>query len=109
MKVTILGLILGLGVGAIAPVSSSGAIRQLSINRMEHRERVRIHQGIRSGELTRAEAGRLEVEQAKIRVDQRRARADGILTPKERKQLHKERHKASKEIYHQKHDKQHRN
>ena len=109
MKVTISGLILGLGVGAIAPVSASAAVRQHSINKVERREQVRIRQGIRSGELTRAEAGRLKPEQAKIRVDQRRARADGKVTPKERKKLHKEQRKANRDIYHQKHDRQHRN
>ena len=109
MKVTISGLILGLGLGAIAPVSASAAVRQHSINKVERREQVRIRQGIRSGELTRAEAGRLKREQAKIRVDQRRARADGNVTPKERKKLHKELRKANRDIYHQKHDRQHLN
>jgi len=109
MKATTLGLILGFGVGAIAPISASAAIRTHSINRVEHRQQVRIRQGIRSGELTRTEAGRLEAEQAKIRLNQRFARADGNITPNERQRLHKELYKASHDIYHQKHDDQDRN
>ena len=109
MKTTALGLILGLGVGAIAPISASAEIRTHSINRVEHRQQVRIRQGIRSGELTRREAGRLEAEQAKIRLNQRFARADGDITPNERQRLHKELHKANHDIYHQNHDDQDRN
>jgi hypothetical protein len=77
-----------------------------SINRIERREQARIVQGIRSGELTRQEARRLEAEQAKIRVNERFAKKDGELTLKERERLHKELHRASRDIYRQKHDHQ---
>ena len=93
---------------ALAPAAWAGT-RSPSVNRIEHREQVRIHQGIRSGELTRAEAARLEAEQAKIRVNERFAKRDGELTAKERQRLHKELHHASRDIYRQKHDHQDRN
>lgn len=79
-----------------------------SINNIEHREQARINQGIRSGELTRGEAKRLEAEQARIRVDERFARADRNLTTREREQLQKELRHASHDIYQQKHDRQDR-
>ena len=101
MKGKAFGLLLGVAVCA-TPVLASG------INKVEHREQARIRQGIRSGELTRAEARRLEAQQARIRVDERFDRADGKLTLKEREQLRKELHRASRDIYRQKHDNQDR-
>jgi len=99
--VAILGTTLCAG---LLPIASSAQ----AINQREHREQVRIHEGIRSGELTRAEARRLEAEQAKIRVDERFARQDG-LTAKERERLQRELERASRDIRKQKHDKQDRN
>jgi len=97
--------ILGTALFAVVlPLTASAA----PINRREHREQVRIHQGIRSGELTRQEARRLEAQQAKIRVDERLARRNG-LTAKERERLQKELNRASKNIHHQKNDNQDRN
>ena len=98
--VAILGTTLCAG---LLPIASSAA----TIDGREHREQVRIHEGIRSGELTRAEARRLEAEQARIRVDERFARQNG-LTAKERERLQKELQHASKVIYKQKHDNQDR-
>ncbi|MCA1818066.1 MAG: hypothetical protein LC746_17040 [Acidobacteria bacterium] len=84
--------------------------RSGSINGREHRQQERIRQGERSGELTRREAGRLEAEQAKVRVDEAYARrSGGELTPEERARLERELNKSSKDIYQQKHDKQTRN
>ncbi len=99
-----LALLLGAAVCA-TPLMASAK----SINKVEHREQMRINQGIRSGELTRTEAGRLEAEQARIRVNERFARADGHITAKERERLQKELRHAGRDIYHQKHDNQDRN
>ena len=99
--VAILGTALFAGV---VPLGANAA----QINRREHREQVRIRQGIRSGELTRPEVRRLEAQQAKIRIDERLARRNG-LNAKERERLKKELNRASKNIYNQKHDNQDRN
>ena len=104
MKRTVTSLLVGVALCAVPAVAGAQ-----TINGIEHREQLRIRQGIRSGELTRAEARRLEAEQARIRVDERFARADGRLTPKERERLHKELRHASRDIYRQKHDNQDRN
>ncbi|HMG36597.1 MAG TPA: hypothetical protein VKM94_21850 [Blastocatellia bacterium] len=77
------------------------------INRREHNQQVRIREGIRDGELTRREAERLEAQQARIRVDERFARADGHLSYRERRRLDRELDRASRDIYRQKHDGQH--
>ena len=79
------------------------------INSREHREQQRINQGIRSGELTRREAGRLEAGLARIGVNERFARSDGHISPSERARLERELNRESRSIYRQKHDGQDRN
>ena len=79
------------------------------VNGRQYREQHRIREGIRSGELTRREAGRLEAEQARIRVDERFARRDGYISPRERARLDRDLDRASRDIYRQKHDGQDRN
>lgn len=109
MKVTALALALGLVVCALtAPANAAACNKKPSINKIEHKEQARIRQGIRSGELTRGEAARLEAEQAKIRVEEEFARMDGDLSRKERQHLYKDLHQASRDIYCQKYDKQDR-
>lgn len=81
-----------------------------SINAREQRQQKRIAQGIRSGELTRREARRLEAEQARIRVDEAYARrSGGEFTARERARIQRELNQASRHIYRQKHDSQDRN
>jgi len=79
------------------------------INQREYREQQRINQGIRSGELTRREARRLEAGLARIKIDERFARSDGNLSPRERVRLNRELNHESRGIYRQKHDGQDRN
>jgi hypothetical protein len=111
MRTTAFGLAIAVAVCALTvPVTASAHEKRPSINRIEHRQQVRIRQSVRSGELTRAEAARLEAEQARIRVDERFDRADGgKLTGREREQLYKELRRASTHIHNQKHDRQDRN
>ena len=93
-------------VGASA-VSMAG---QRGINSREYREQQRINQGIRSGELTRREAERLEAGLARIRIDERYARSSGGgISPRERARLERELNRESRGIYRQKHDGQDRN
>ncbi len=66
----------------------------------------RIDQGVASGELTRREANRLERQQTRIDHAENRAKADGVVTPHERKRLHAAQNTASHRIARQKHDRQ---
>lgn len=91
-----------LGASAASMAASRG------INKREYREQQRINEGIRSGELTHREARRLESGLARIRVDERFARADGYLTYRERERLERELNRESHSIYRQKHDGQDR-
>jgi hypothetical protein len=82
--------------------------RDPGVNARQHHQRDRIQQGVRSGELTRRETGRLVHEQRDIRQLERDYKADGTLTGAERRDLHQEQNQASRHIYAQKHDAQDR-
>lgn len=71
-------------------------------------QQARIKEGVRSGELTRKEATRLVREQKRIQTEKRIAKADGVVTPAERRHLKREQKRASKHIAKQKHDTQER-
>ena len=64
----------------------------------------RIKQGVKSGELTRAEALNLRKNQKDLRQDARLAKSDGKVTRNERKILRKEQRKDSRKIYRKKHN-----
>jgi len=68
----------------------------------------RIADGVRSGELTRRVAVALEREQKKIQVEKKMAKADGQVTPAEKRYLRREQNRASKHIARQKNDAQDR-
>jgi len=68
------------------------------IQQREQKQEQRIQQGIKSGELTPREAGRLEGQQAKIKQDEERMKADGMLTKAERNKLTREQNRASRSI-----------
>jgi hypothetical protein len=76
------------------------------IDRLQERQRERILQGIRSGELTRGEASRLIAEQRMIQREERRYRADGALTRDERRDLWQDLNAAGRHIYNETHDTQ---
>jgi hypothetical protein len=76
------------------------------IDKRQAIQQKRIDQGVKSGALTGREAARLEKREAKIEADKQAAKADGKVTPAERKKLNRELDSASRAIDHQKHDKQ---
>ena len=75
-----------------------------TIDKREHRQQVRIHEGVKSGELTPGETRRLEAQQGKINVDEAKAKSDGVVTARERAKLMKEQNRASRNIYRKKHN-----
>lgn len=92
-----------------ASIASMAQTATPEINRRERHQQRRIRQGVRSGSLTRREAARLERQEAKTRDAEAAAKADGTVTRRERRHLrHRESH-TSRNIYRQKHDRQHRN
>ena len=85
------------------------AQNQHGIDARQRNQQERIRQGIRSGELNRREARRLEAQQARIRIDERFARrSGGEFTGAERRRIQRELNHSSRHIYRQKHDRQDR-
>lgn len=83
---------------AFAHPASSG------IDRREVRQHVRIVDGRRCGDLTRAEARRLRAGQAHVRRVERRAKADGHLSARERARIHRSLDRQSAAIYRLRHN-----
>jgi hypothetical protein len=95
-----------LSLAALVAITSGGfaAERDPGVNRRQHDQHARIHEGVRSGQLTHQEAKSLRSEQRSIRHEERKDKADGKMTAAERKDLHKDLNKASKDIYADKHN-----
>jgi hypothetical protein len=101
LTMAVVALIGMLGFGA---VSEAG-----TINRRERRQRARIADGARSGELTRREARRLRAGERHIQREERRyRRSDGQLSRWERRDLQRDLNRQSRRIQRQKHDEQDR-
>ncbi|MFN8002501.1 MAG: hypothetical protein U0X75_15945 [Acidobacteriota bacterium] len=100
------GLLTILAVGALAqtPADNTPRIR----NRQIEQQR-RIGQGVRSGELTRREARRLEHNQREINQEKREAKSDGVVTRDERQDIRRDQNRANRQIYRAKHNRRDRN
>lgn len=74
------------------------------VDRREARQHARIHQGVRSGQLTRGEAMRLRAGQTHVRRMERRAISDGRMGPRERARLDRAQNRQNRRIYRLKHN-----
>ncbi len=83
-------------------------VKDPGVNKRQHKQKHRIVQGVKSGELTKQETAHLVREQKKINKKERHFKSDGQLTKKERAILHRDLNQANKHIYRQKHDGQSR-
>lgn len=90
-------------VGALS-VTSFASQRTPYINRRQENQQDRIQQGIRSGELTRREAGRLEAREGRIEAQKLEDKSRGYVTPYQRERLNRELNRTSGEIYNLKHN-----
>ena len=102
MKKIISMVTVGIALGFFSGLSAQTATPKVTERQVN--QQVRIHQGVQNGELTKGETTRLEGQQAKIQADKKAAKSDGVVTPAERKKLKREQHRASKNIYHKKHN-----
>jgi hypothetical protein len=79
--------------------------RPAGINAREHRQVLRIKDGVKDGDLTRGELDRLRANEAAIRAEERVYRQSGDgLTPAERRDLERDLNRTSSEIYRAKHN-----
>ncbi|MBS1160673.1 MAG: hypothetical protein H6R15_3092 [Proteobacteria bacterium] len=95
---------------AIALAVPLFALAQANTPRVDQRaanQQQRIDQGVASGSLTPREANRLERGQLHVDRMEARAKADGVVTNRERARLHQAQDVQSRRIYSQKHDRQH--
>ncbi len=69
-------------------------------------DEARIKQGVKSGELSKAETARLAAQTAKLKNEKEAYKADGVVTAEERKDYRSDKKKVSRRIYRQKHDAQ---
>lgn len=92
--------------GVLATTASAGTP---ALDQRQQNQAQRIRQGVRSGELTRHETRRLVHGQRELRRDERAAKADGVVTARERVELQREANQQSRRIHRQKHDAQDRN
>ncbi len=93
---------------AIVVLSTAGiSLAQDRTQRVDNRQTVqreRIHQGRASGEVTRSEAAALNADQRHIRRAERRSRADGDVTAREKRRLDRHQDRASRRIHRAKHN-----
>jgi len=87
-------------------IAATSVTAQTAANR---NDKVKIKQGVRSGELTKAETVTLAKQQKDLRQDVRLAKADGNVTMAERKNIKKEKKQADRAIYRKKHNNRDRN
>lgn len=76
------------------------------VNARQQRQMERIHEGLRTGSLTRPEFNALMHEQHGIRVMEQRFRSDGYINPHEFQRLDRALDVASQNIRAEKHDRQ---
>lgn len=97
---------------ALLLIASTGLINAQRATRStaarQTTQQARIGQGVQSGELSRPEVARLEREQKRIQIEKRIAKADGTVTPAEKRFLRREQNRSSRHIARQKNDGQER-
>lgn len=104
-RTAVLGLALAATVTALPAFAGT---RDPIVHQRQFDQSLRIHQGVASGALTVPETRRLAAEQRAIRIEERAYKSDGILTRRERADLHHDQNVASRHIWNEKHDGQRR-
>ena len=92
----------------LVAVATTLNVNAQGIRKTQVQQQQRIVQGEKSGQLTPEETRKLEAEQRRIQAEKRVAKADGKITPRERRIIRHDQRKASRDIYHEKHDAQKR-
>ena len=100
-KSIITAAIIALTTGIFASAAQAGTPW---VDHREHRQGVRIYNGVANGSLTVRETGKLLRGQARIRATERRFKSDGVVTPGERLRLHHKLNRENRRIYRFKHN-----
>lgn len=97
-------LLLGAGIWT----TSFAQVCTPAIGQTQIRQQQRIHQGIRSGELTHREAHQLKRQQGQIQQMKRRAKADGRVTRGEKARIRATQRHANRNVAMKKHNRRDR-
>lgn len=91
---------------AVAAVVLAGSttVFAAGIEQRQWNQRQRIHRGVHGGSLTPGEAARLEREQFRIERMERRLKADGDFTRRDRARVRHRLNRSSRHIYRAKHN-----
>ncbi|HTE82501.1 MAG TPA: hypothetical protein VK634_17585, partial [Reyranella sp.] len=92
--------------GLLAVSGAANAQSMYDVNKRQDYQQDRIERGIRDGQITRSEAGRLQQGERSIDYAQRRAEADGRVTGQERARIDRMTDRQGREISQQGHDRQ---
>ena len=93
------------GLVLVAPAASAADHARGGINARQHRQAVRIRDGVKDGQITRGELDRLRANEAGIRAEERVYRkSGGGLNKTERADLRHDLNQTSREIYRAKHN-----
>jgi len=77
---------------------------QTPVKKRQVNQQCRINNGVRNGELTKAETIQIQKQQININKTKRAAKADGVVTAKERAIINRKQNMASANIYRKKHN-----
>ena len=103
MRVIVMALATTLMTGGLAYAEGTETPK---IDQRQANQERRIDQGVASGQLNEREAARLNKQQNHIDNMENKAKADGVVTKKERSKIHNAQDKASRNIAREKHDAQ---
>ena len=104
MRIRLTAIAAGLAactIAATASAQNTADVVQRDVNQQN-----RIEQGLKSGQLTTKEAGKLEREESHIDKMESNALKDGKMTNAEKRRIERAENQASKDIYREKHDAQ---
>lgn len=91
-------------IAAMLLISLAAVQAQTPVNARQKAQRARIAEGRVDGDLTSGEAALLNKQQRHIRRSERVAKADGVVTVRERRALHRKQHRANHAIRRAKHN-----
>ena len=90
---------------AILLTSALSSAQQAGDNRVQN---LRIESGVRSGKLNRAERVRIRKDQFRYKMEQKKSRKDGVVTPGEKRKLNMMKKKNNRQIFRMKHNRRNR-
>ena len=104
MQIRLTAIVSGLAVCVLA--ASASAQNAADVVQRDVNQQNRIEQGLKSGQLTTKEAGKLEREEGRVDRMEANALKDGKMTAAEKQRIERAENKVSKDIYQDKHNAQ---